>query len=115
LVLIEDGQTGGALDALQQARGVITRLKERVPDRTTLYALIDAAIAKLEVALTLTQKGKASEALVAFQQTHEIIVQLKEQSPGDTALLVLYDAEIATLEQAITAEPGMVQPQRANR
>ena len=110
LVLVEQGDTAGALDAFQHARQIVVRIKSLSPDAAPLYALFEAAIIKLEVALNLTQKHEKAGAVTAFQQAREIIVKLREQSPNDETLLALFDAAIARREKALTTELGVVKP-----
>jgi hypothetical protein len=70
------------------------------------------------VAAVLAEQGEMLKALDEYRKARDTIAGLKEKLPDKATLaedLARYDAQIAKLEQANAAEPGMSQPDQANR
>jgi len=86
------------------------RLKDRGTDATSIFALYEAALTKLEAAALSIEEKDTGAAGDALQQARDVLAQIKELFPGDDALLAWLDAAIANLQKTVAAEPGVGKP-----
>ena len=110
LVLMRRGETASARQSLREARLAVVRLKDRGTDATSILALYEAALTKLEAAALSIEEKDTGAAGDALQQARDVLAQIKELFPGDDALLAWLDAAIANLQKTVAAEPGVGKP-----